>query len=193
MARMVRWLALVTVCLVCAFPLMAATELEKTKGDYSILCLGDSKAIVKEKIQSLKDKKEIQLVSPTSFKSRFLEKDVECKLFFYQNKLYQIWLGFPKLPLSEYNGKLKKMVEKELIPSLSKIYGSVSEEYGYPASIDSNGSMLLVAEWIKDTKGVLIGLTRITSGYVAYVEIYDTKLLAAAEEAAWEAKAEKLQ
>lgn len=158
---------LLALCLSLATPIFAddsqTNDYSIIKGDFKIICLGDTKEIVKDKINYLLERKEIS--------KRFLGYGTEilgkyAYIFFYydNNKLYKILFYFTNRYYGgQYFTELKSFHE-QVKSMFVELYGQPTTENDYPKNVGKEIS--ITNEWRLDKKNIVLGI--INSGWGSF-------------------------
>lgn len=173
-----------------AFLMVASTPLFGAQGDLLTLSLGDSHAVANQKLAAYVKAKEANILSPDLFRTKYLDRNVECSLGFFQEKLYDIWIMFDQISEEEYDDQFKKMILEEIDPALVGIYHAPTTDYGLPEQDEIGEYLLPVMEWDLDGKTILSGVIKTDGKYRGAIEIYDNALMAMEEEEKQNNKAE---
>ena len=152
-------------------------------GDYKILILGESEDITAQKFITLAKAGEIKLKNNSMY-TKVLDYDVEIYPGFFDKKLYSIELYFPK---SDGNAEVQYMIEDEIKPMFTKVYGKPTHEYDYPEMTElSPGYLSYCYQWILQNKTIILGVTEDIAEddpvYSAEIMIFDNKLAKAKQE-----------
>ncbi len=169
MKRLEIWVVSLVILIICNMISAgyALPDYSKTKGDFKIFFIGDSKESVAKKIIYLEGIGEITCVNEDSqFTSEALGKKIICRFFygrtlFGKERVRKIVIDFPEHQYSagQFDIEGKEFV-KYLQSMLEKIYGPpvYTSPYLFESQIKENQDKY-IAKWARSTKIVGISVT----------------------------------
>jgi hypothetical protein len=159
--------------------LLPSFVLAEPRGDFKTLYLGDSEDIVSQKLNDLADKGEIVLYDDGAITTNLLNHEVEVSLDFFDDKLCTIDLSFPQFDVDHINTDIKAMLENEIKPMVTELYGPPTEEDQYPKTPwIIHGYVYQYCKWklYEMTIGIGVSQDYIEDQYCAEVRIYNDDL-----------------
>jgi len=144
------------------------------KGDYKIICLGDTKDVVMNKIKYLKKQKEMT-ENPFGYTVKILDTTCRVRFNYYNNRLQQINIILVKFYyIDDFNNTMRNFIENQLNPMFEDLYGEPTTNYNYPNILEcTNGYITYIAIWDIDKKIIKTGIgeSRMGSGKIVYQPI----------------------
>lgn len=193
---------IMAVCLL-ALPLIVrgtafTADYSSVKGDYKILCLGDSRDEVLEKLDYLDSAGEIK--KSRYFTANFFEvkgvfedsRMTNVALDYYKDKLYQIEFWDRTYSALDVDGFIRHVIYNRLEPMFTDLYGSPTQEWKYPDFADVMKQDRPVVRWDLENKILTLLVEEYELKYGPVILIQDKKLLAQ-KRAEEEEKAVKMQ
>lgn len=171
-------------CLLFIFSVThAGNDYSSIKGDYKILCLGDTRTIVIDKLNYLYSKNEVDPLMdfPGTF---FTVSDIfedgrlaNVSLEYFRDKLYEIRIWGRYFSAMEVDTIIKNILLKRLKPIVIKNYGKPTIEYRYPSAFDVLKYDRAVAKWDLKTKIITLLVDQYQYEYGPCMVIQDKQLL----------------
>ena len=158
--------------------MMSATSMAKyEKGDYKVFSLGDTKELIKEKVNYLVITGELVKGNGDYFTTKIAGETFDGYFSYYNDQLYKMSFYSKEYNAMRYDTYLKDLMMDKIKPMFSGSYGEPVNDYGYPSFFNlKDGYTRFISRWRDGDKEIIIGVSSGDFTYEGAILIVDTAL-----------------